>query len=69
MVTRAKRASNNKWDAENMTVLGCKVRKDLADQFKAACKIAGTTPSAVFRAALDEFMAQADRNAEQPENP
>lgn len=69
MVTRAKRASNNKWDAENMTVLGCKVRKDLADQFKAACKIAGTTPSAVFRAALDDFMARAGADQEGPKQP
>lgn len=67
MVTRAKRNSNNKWDAENMTVLGCKVKKSIADDFKAACKIAGTTPNAVFRAALDEFMAKAGKPLEEQE--
>lgn len=56
MVTRAKRATNNKWDAANMTVLGCKVRKDLADEFREACKRADTTPNAVFRQAIDDFM-------------
>jgi len=56
MVTRAKRASNNKWDAENMTVLGCKVKKERAEEFKAACKQAGTTPNAVFTKAIDDFM-------------
>lgn len=59
MVTRAKRANNNKWDAENMTVLGCKVRRDLAEEFKAACKARGTSPNAVFRAAIDRFIEEA----------
>lgn len=56
MVSRAKRASNNRWDAENMAVLGCKVKRDRAEAFKAACKKAGTTPNAVFIKAIDEFM-------------
>lgn len=41
-----------------MTVLGCKVRKDRAEQFKAACKDAGTTPNAVFNEAINSFMKQ-----------
>lgn len=57
-LTDAKRKANNKWDAANMTVLGCKVRKDKAEQFKAACKSAGTTPNAVFTSAMDEFMEE-----------
>ena len=55
-LTDAKRRANNKYIAANMTVLGCKVRKDKAEQFKAACKAAGTTPNAVFTAAMDRFM-------------
>lgn len=55
-LTEAKRRANNKWDAANMTVLGCKVRKDRAEQFKAACKDAGTTPNAVFNEAINKFM-------------
>lgn len=58
MVTRAKRANNNKWDAANMTVLGCKIRKDKAEEFKTACKLAGTTPNAVFRAAAEDLIEQ-----------
>ena len=69
MTTEAQKKSRNKWDAENMTVLGCKVRKDIADDFKAACKIAGTTPNAVFRAALDDFMAKAGKPSERQEQP
>ena len=56
MVTEAKKRSNAKWDMENMTMLGCKVRKTKADEFKAACRLSGTTPNAVFRQAMDEFL-------------
>ena len=55
-LAESKRRANNKWDAANMTVLGCKIRKDKAEEFKAACKAAGTTPNAVFTAAINEFM-------------
>lgn len=41
-----------------MVVLGCKIRKDKAEQFKEACKAAGTTPNAVFVAAINEFLAE-----------
>lgn len=64
-LTDAQRRANNKYIAKATTVLGCKMRRDAADEFKAACKAAGTTPNAVFRAAVDDFMAQ-HRNAAQP---
>lgn len=67
MVTRAKRATNNKWDSENMTVLGCKVRNSIADDFKSACKAVGTSPNAVFRYALDEFMKDPKKPPERAE--
>ena len=66
MVTRAKRASNNKWDAANMVVLGCKIRRDEAEAFRAACRQASTTPSAVFHDAIREFLEQ--HNNETPES-
>ena len=56
MVTRAKRANKNKWEDANMTVLGCKVKRDEADAFREACRMAGTSPNAIFKAAIDEFM-------------
>lgn len=55
-VSEAKRKANQKWDAENMTVIGCKVRKDVAERFKAECKRRGTTVNAVFLSAMREFM-------------
>lgn len=57
-VKESKRQANNRWDAANMTVLGCKVRKEKAEQFKTVCKSAGTTPNAVFTTAMDDFMEE-----------
>ena len=47
MVTSAKRKSNNAWDKANMTVLGCKVRKDYADRVRAVCAAHGDTVNAL----------------------
>ena len=54
----AQRRASNKYIAENMTVLGCKIRKEDAEKFKQACAAAKTTPNAVFRKAIDEFMKE-----------
>lgn len=56
-ISEARKRANRKFDAKTYTMLGCKVRKDYAEQVKAACEAAGTTPNAIFRAALDRFMA------------
>lgn len=69
MTTEAQKKSRNKWDAENMTVLGCKVRKDMADRFKATCKAAGTSPNEIFRHALEDFMRDPKKPEKQPETP
>ena len=58
MVTIAKRANNNKWDAANKTVLGCKVKRDEADAFREACRESGTTPNEVFKNAIRSFMEE-----------
>lgn len=58
MVTAKKRASNNRWDAANMTVLGVKVKKDYADRVRACCEARGDTVNAVLRAALDQYLEQ-----------
>lgn len=58
MVSPRKRATNNKWDLENMTVLGCKVRKEYADRVRAVCKERGDTVNAVIKAALDKYIGE-----------
>ena len=57
MVTRAKRESNNRWDRDNMTVLGCKVKREVADQARAAARQQYTSINAVLRAAIDSLIS------------
>ena len=53
----AQRKAVNKYQAAHCTVMSCTMRKDDAEAFKAACAAAETTPNAVFRAAITQFMA------------
>lgn len=48
-VSRKKRASNNKWDKENMKIVACKIRADKAEQFKQYAEDKQTTPNALLR--------------------
>ena len=48
-VSRAKRQANNKWDAENMKIVACKVKKEDAQAFKEYAEERGTTPKALLR--------------------
>lgn len=57
-LTESKRKANNKYIAKNMAVLGCKMRKEKAERFKAACRAAGTTVNAVYTKATDDFLAE-----------
>ena len=41
-ISEKKKASNYKWDRENMTTLGCRLRRDYAERIKAAAAAAGT---------------------------
>lgn len=42
-VSEKKKASNAKWDRNNMTVLGCKVSKEKAEQFRQYAKEHGNS--------------------------
>lgn len=46
-VSDAKKKANAKWDSANMSTISCKLRKDKADAFRAACQTAQTTPNGV----------------------
>lgn len=58
MITEARKRANAKWDKENMTILGCKVKKEYAAKFRAVCAAQGTTPNAVLKQAADDFMRE-----------
>jgi len=68
-VSKAKKTARNKWDKENMTVLGCKVKVEEAERFKAATKARGTNPNAVFKACMEQYLEKYDPlpNQEDPE--
>ena len=55
-LTDAKRKANNKYIKENMTTLGCKIRRDKADVFKQVCEDHGDTMNAIFTRAIDEYL-------------
>lgn len=56
MVTEARKRANAKWDKENMVVLACKVKREMAEQFKAACAAQGTTSNAVLQQAVKAYL-------------
>lgn len=63
-LSEARKRANKKWDAANMQNLSIKIRRDYADRIRAAAAAAGTTPAAIMRRALDEFMqSQEDSKA------
>lgn len=64
MVSENKRKSNLKWDRENMTTLGCRVRVTKADEFRAVCRAIGTTPNEVFRRAMDKVLEDYNNKTE-----
>lgn len=55
-MSEAQRRANRKWANANITNLSCKVRKDKAEAFKAACYANDTSPNAVLVAAMNAFM-------------
>ena len=55
-ISEKKKISNARWDKKNMTALACRVKKDFADEFKAACAASGTTSNAVLKQAAEDFL-------------
>lgn len=56
MPTDAQKRARNKWDAENMAIVACRMRRDLAEAFKTAAKADGTTPNELIRGWISEYM-------------
>ncbi len=69
MVTEARKRANAKWDKENMVVLACKVKRETAEQFKAACAAQGTTTNAVLQQAVKTFFRRTPRAGTAPRRP
>ena len=55
-LSEARKKANRKWDSANLTNISIKVRKDYYERVKKAAAEAGTTPAAIMRKAIDDFM-------------
>ena len=55
-LTETQKRANNKYIAEHMTVLGCKVRKEYADKVREKAKADGISVNAILKKALDELL-------------
>lgn len=60
MVADAQKRASRKWAKENMTVLGCKVTKTKASQFKEACQKLGVVPNQILLRAVDNVIKEAE---------
>ena len=58
MVSEAKRASNDRWDAENMTYQTIKVRRELLAEFKEICAARGDKVNTVLREAIERYIQE-----------
>ena len=58
MVSEAKRASNDRWDRENMAYQTVKVRRELLEDFKAACAASGDKVNTVLREAMKRYIQE-----------
>ena len=56
MPTDAQKRTRNKWDAENMSVISCKLKREIAENFKTAAKANGTTPNELFRGWIAAYL-------------
>ena len=56
MPTEAQKRARDKWDAENMSVISCKLKREIAENFKTAVKANGTTPNELFRGWIAAYL-------------
>ena len=56
MPTDAQSRARNKWDAENMSVISCKLKREIAEEFKVAAKRNGKTPNELFRGWIAAYL-------------
>lgn len=55
-VSEAKKASNARWDADNMAYQTVKVRRQLLEDFRAACAARGDKVNTVLREAMEDYI-------------
>ena len=56
MQSDSQRRATAKWQAENMTNVAARVRREVAEEFKAAAKEDGTTPNELLRGRIGKYI-------------
>lgn len=56
MPTEAQKRTRDKWDAENMSVISCKLKREIAENFKTAARVNGTTPNELIRGWIATYL-------------
>lgn len=62
--TEAQKRASNKYNMEHMTTLGCKVKKDQAEKFKAYCADQGKTANNVLKDYVLECIGEIEKAGE-----
>lgn len=57
-VSAAKRASNDRWDRENMAYQTVKVNRALLEEFKAKAAARGEKVNTILRQAMENYIAE-----------
>lgn len=65
-VSNGQKKARDKWDKENMSVLGCKVKKSQAEKFKAVAAEQGKTANGLLKDFVLDTIGESN-NGEQPE--
>lgn len=68
MVRASQKKARDKWDAENMTTIGCKLKKEYADAFKAYATQQGTTVSRLIKEFVIDTIGKEEQVNESNEN-
>ena len=56
MPTDAQKRTRNTWDAENMSVISCKLKREISDCFKATARSNCTTPNELIRGWINDYL-------------
>lgn len=61
MKSDSQRMAENKYTYKHYKLIACKVKKEVAEEFKEVCAAAGTTPNAVLTKCVLEFIEKNGR--------
>lgn len=63
-ISDSQKKARDKWDAENMATIGCKLKKEQAEKFKALAKSQGTTANALLKSFILDAISEEETNYE-----